>query len=57
LEVTINIKRNGEAKGKTYQLKDIGKSKKGTYKIFSPAGDNADLPVFSKTYIKAKRGK
>ena len=57
MEVTITIKRNGDTKGNSYLLTEAGKSKKGTYKTFQAAGDNADLPSFAKVYIKAKRDK
>ena len=54
IEVSITIKRDkGEAK--TYQLNQIGKSKKGTFVTFSPLGENADLPAFFKGYVKVKR--
>jgi len=57
IEVTITVKRGKEAQGKTYQLKEAGKSKKGTYKTFSATGDNVDLPAWGKVYIKAERTK
>ncbi len=53
--VTVTIKRGDKDTGRTYQLKETGESKKGTYQTFSPVGDNADLPSFGKLYIKAKR--
>ena len=56
IEVTITVKRNKE-EGKKYLLKETGESKKGTYKTFSAAGDNADLPAWGKVYIKATRDK
>jgi len=56
IEVTITVKRGKEEKGKSYLLTETGKSKKGTFKTFSPA-DNPDLPGFSKVYVKATRGK
>lgn len=57
IEVTIAIKRDGEAQPKVYQLKELGESKKGTFKTFAPAGENADLPEFSKVYVKVARDK
>ena len=56
IEVTISVKRdNGETKA--YTLTELGESKKGTYKTFGVPGENADLPDFSKVYIKAVRDK
>jgi len=56
LEVTITVKRgDAAADSKTYLLQEKGKSKKGTYKTFSPPNENADLPAFFKGYVKAKR--
>ncbi len=56
ITVEIKVKRDkGEAK--TYQMKEVGESKKGNYKLFSPIGKNPDLPEFGKLYINTKRGK
>ena len=52
IEVTVTIKRNGEAK--TYQLKEATASKKGTFVIFQPSGTNPDLPDFAKLYVAAE---
>ena len=56
IKVIVTIKRGEEAQGKTYEFTESGESKKGTFKTFSPAGENADLPAFGKLYVKAKRG-
>ena len=54
MEITITVKRGDESK--TYQLTEIGESKKGTFKLFA-AKENADLPDFAKVYVKATRDK
>lgn len=58
LEVTVTINRGAkEGQAKTYQLKEAGESKKGTYKVFAPTSETADMPAFSKVYVKANRDK
>lgn len=57
MEVTVTIKRGKDVKGTTYLLKESGESKKGTYKVFSPNQDTADIPDFAKLYIKVKAAK
>jgi len=57
VEVTVTVSRGSTSEVKRYLLKQIGKSKRGTYLTFSPVGDSADIPEFSKLYVKAKRGK
>jgi len=58
LEITVTVKRGTTAAdSKTYKLDESGKSKKGTFKTFSPPAENEDLPAFSKLYVKVKRGK
>ena len=52
IEVTVSVKRNGGTP-KTYQLTENGESRKGTYKVFSPAKDCPDLPEFAKVYVNA----
>ena len=54
VEVTITVTRKGVAK--TYQLTEVGASKKGTYLVFGSPG-NADLPPFFKGYINLERSK
>ncbi len=56
IEVSIQVKR-GKGDAKTYKLNQGDDSKKGTFKVFTPAGDNPDMPNFSKLYIKTKRSK
>lgn len=55
ITVEIKVKRGNEAQGKTYQLIEVGESRKGNYKLFSAAGDTPDIPEFGKVYIKVKR--
>lgn len=57
MEVIITVKRDNETQGKSYQLKENGDSRKGTYKTFAPTTETADLPGFGKVYIKAERDK
>ena len=53
--VTVTVTRGQEAK--TYQLTEGEGSKKGTYLTFTPAGENADMPSFTKIYVSVKRAK
>lgn len=57
LSVIITVKRGNEAEGKTYQLKELGDSRKGTYKTFTAEAETPDMPSFGKVYIKAERDK
>ena len=57
MEVNITVNRGTaeKADSKTYLLTAKGKSKKGTFLTYSPAGESADLPAFVKVYVKTKR--
>ncbi len=52
ISVTVTIKRGDKAK--TFELKSVGKSKKGTFEYFSPVGENTDLPEWGKLPVSIK---
>ena len=58
MEVSVTINRGTAEKpdSKSYLLKEVGASKKGTYATFSPMGESADLPSFTKLYVKVAQG-
>lgn len=57
IEVTITVKRGDEAQGKSYLMKELGASRKGTYLTFTATSETPDLPAFGKVYIKTERDK
>lgn len=50
MEVSVVITR-GDIKTTT-PLVEVGDSRKGTFKLFTPKAETADLPSFAKLYVK-----